>query len=711
MTGCAWRVSDVCPRPRAYTGVPLLAVACSSVLSLYVLLSSRPDGEMRALLRWQAALQAQPRGVDVVSLGAPNTAAAAAQGAVAVASAMGLQLLCSDSAHGARQTLHAGVVLCACRFSTDGAQLAAAAMDGRVFVRRRADGGWSQPPPLLWCAHATCERVVALDFSADGTKLALCGWKSDVAVYDSSPHPAPEPQASDAARLPRARAEQPPPWQDWRLLSLRPPPACAREEPALLGWCRAAQSSGVLCCALVDGGGDDADAPPPAATTSTPQAGCGGRRRRRLLCTEGATGEPSAAQPPPLTPGEPVRGLCTGIVRGIECDAPEGGGVLVERLCWLDGEGTLRCVDLWSADGFAGGECAGRGALCRTLCRTMHGSVVLRERSRREHGHACPGGRAGEEGEEDEGHTFVLSVVRADGGGAAEVSAACATGAREAVASETPSDAAPRTAGHAPDEAGAEFELLDAAAEALGACALAGDLHRVTGSTCGVSVGEAHLAVLAGRVVQWRARRAAAPWNSLLLPAAATASCLLGTRALLLLLPSAAHTAVAEGVAVASNGHALHAALLASPGAAGQPLPLPCPATHSVALVPDALHSARFAAVASAPPAAGPAAACELRVWLCELGDDCQLAQRTTGALTVLAPWASAAAPTCLACCGSLLLFHSAEAEPNVATWLGCDARAGTFQALPLPGSARPQAACAMLCERFACGAGGKACD
>ena len=88
-------------------------------------------------------LQAPPRRVR------PNTAAAAAQGAVAVASAMGLQLLCSDSAHGARQTLHAGVVLCACRFSTDGAQLAAAAMDGRVFVRRRADGGWSQPPPLL----------------------------------------------------------------------------------------------------------------------------------------------------------------------------------------------------------------------------------------------------------------------------------------------------------------------------------------------------------------------------------------------------------------------------------------------------------------------------------------------------------------------------------------------------------------------------------
>jgi len=300
----------------------LFAVASRTSLSYFVVVGD--DGSaittspasapatLRAHLRGQLPLHnCRPLGFDVTALGG-------GRGAFAVGGANGLTLLCSatDAGHESRVTMHAGSMLCACRFSDDGGLLALAAVDGRIFVRvRDAVAGWGRAPALAWCMHSPCERVLSLDFSSgdDGRWLALCGWKGDVALYDCAPftreaveEPKPEEPRRASSRGAPARmvadaASQPstaqmpsrlppaaPPWQEWRLASYWAAGAHVRIGPCLVHWCHAAHASHWLCRAdaysradedhddahdaPADGASEDATAAvgPPATTPVAP---------------------------------------------------------------------------------------------------------------------------------------------------------------------------------------------------------------------------------------------------------------------------------------------------------------------------------------------------------------------------------------------------------------------------------------------------------
>ena len=189
-----------------------MAVASRVLLSLYALApadasTGESEPTMRASLRWRVSLCAHTRGLDVASL-APGAVPAATHGVCAIASAMGLKVLSSahdgtqvrrplaqpfmilccppcplvplrpatsTQSRGALPLLHAGIMFCCTRFSDDASLLAAAAMDGRVFVHQRANSSWSSSPTLQWCVCSPCERITSLDFSTDSRRLALCG--------------------------------------------------------------------------------------------------------------------------------------------------------------------------------------------------------------------------------------------------------------------------------------------------------------------------------------------------------------------------------------------------------------------------------------------------------------------------------------------------------------------------------------------------------
>ena len=220
----------------------LLGVASTTHVNVYVV--SARAGSFEARLRGACVCSASLRTLQSHRL-CPGWARPSSHGVVAAAGAAGLTLLCTETDEGVKSTAshHRGCPLSACRFSDDGAQLALASVDGRLFVRRRPQGsaGWASPGSsvVVWCAHLRVERVVSLDFSACGRWLALAGWRGDVAVYDTATCTRPVPTREEEF------------WQEWRLAWLWPVEggeAAPSPAPSLLTWCRAPRRQSMLCC-------------------------------------------------------------------------------------------------------------------------------------------------------------------------------------------------------------------------------------------------------------------------------------------------------------------------------------------------------------------------------------------------------------------------------------------------------------------------------
>jgi hypothetical protein len=307
----------------------LLAVATRSDVSFFVVVPAKASLQPR--LRGRVPLYCKPKGLDVTSL-ALGAGAASIQGVGAVVGAAGLTLLCTatDEGEETRASHHAGCPMGACRFSDDGSLLALAALDGRLYVRRRPlTSTWTSTScELAWCAHCPCERVLSLDFSACGRWLGLAGWRGDAAVYDCATFgaaggpveadtngatpllaAAPASGAAPAAfghAVKQAGGAQPPPWHDWRLSWLSPVRASdgAVPGPSLLAWCHAAGGSAVLCRANAGAREDHHLATESLSVAAAAAAAAAGATAAVPAAAAAAAGAGGAAIPPPLSATE-----------------------------------------------------------------------------------------------------------------------------------------------------------------------------------------------------------------------------------------------------------------------------------------------------------------------------------------------------------------------------------------------------------------------
>ena len=304
----------------------LLGVATTTHVHVYVV--STRAGSVEARLRGRLRLLCQPRNLAIASL-VPGVGEASSHGVVAAAGAAGLNLLCTETDEGVKSTVshHRGCPLCACRFSDDGAQLALASVDGRLFVRQRpqSSAGWAAAGSsvVVWCAHLRVERVVSLDFSACGRWLALAGWRGDVAVYDTA----------TCMGSPPTREEDF--WHEWRLAWLWPVEggeAAPSPAPSLLTWCRAPRRQSMLCCSARR-----------AASTSTKSAGSD-----RLVVVDIARGSPISDI---FSSACRWTGAHLWALRGSSaerCNPGHGACDAAEVVVWIDEEGHMSYEPLWS---------------------------------------------------------------------------------------------------------------------------------------------------------------------------------------------------------------------------------------------------------------------------------------------------------------------------------------------------------------------------
>lgn len=383
----------------------LLCVATRRELRFYaVLTGANDDGLVAPAARLRGRPQPlhslpRPCGLDVASL-VPGAAPSSAHGVAAIVGGAGLTLTQTASDDGAAPesaSHHRNCPLGGCRFSDDGDLIALAAMDGRLLVRRRRAAGdnaaWAAgSSELVWCARCPCERVLTLDFAADGRWLALSGWKGDAAVYDcglTGGRLSEEPAVASRPFLPEHRrdADAPAPavdatssaiampWENWRLVWLAAASDDTPPAPAIVRWCRAPRRTLMLCCARPVAravGGDGTNAARLSSLSPRLWIGTVGS-----IGIEGEIGIDGGradsrmnwALPPSmaLLPGSsPLRGVVTGRVGGDEV------------LVWMDSAGETGIIPLWpwaSDDEDSGGDTVATAA--DVHARSPYGTATL----------------------------------------------------------------------------------------------------------------------------------------------------------------------------------------------------------------------------------------------------------------------------------------------------------------------------------------------
>ena len=401
----------------------LLAIATACSVSLYVIChaTATPRASCRASLGaslgaslcWRAPVHSLTRSL-ALSGGVGGTGAV-----LALASSMGLELVASahtqPPADGvaslsrqnlSRRFLHPNTLVCCCAFGAGGALLAAATMDGRLYVHQHPhfEVAWRvQVHPL--------ERVASLDFSSDARTLAAVDWRGSVAVYDSTAYAegeaveeveeVEEMGAVEAVAVSTATAATTATATaatadclastgglagKWRLRLQRVAAGTAQPAAAVACWCLAPHAADAIACFTTAAADSAAPTPPAAAAAAAAQQQQQQPRAERGVATlslcrlrSEASHEAGAPRAVPMVTavserggergngwggsgvghgtglvGSETRGACTGRLGGADVRVSHGEAPLerfesveYEYLFWLGSNGVLCWKPLW----------------------------------------------------------------------------------------------------------------------------------------------------------------------------------------------------------------------------------------------------------------------------------------------------------------------------------------------------------------------------